>query len=253
MKTGAEIRTKNSMAKGEVASRDALLKLFRQCPIPDDELIHNLGIFLRRQELSRVLFMNELYRRIIDVNGIIIEFGVRWGLGITLFQALRGIYEPYNYLRKIVGFDTFEGFRSVDDKDGNSEIVSNGSFSVTKKYEEYLGRILDCHEQESPLAHIRKHELVKGNATAAIKDYLKDHPETIIALAYFDFDIYRPTLECLKAIRSHVTKGSVIGFDELNTHDYPGETIALKEVFGLSRYKIVRVPYNPAPSFIVIE
>ena len=51
-------------------------------------------------------------------------------------------------------------------------------------------------------------------------------------MAYFDFDIYEPTKECLKLIKDHITKGTIIGIDELNTSDFPGETVALKEVLG---------------------
>jgi hypothetical protein len=95
--------------------------------------------------------------------------------------------------------------------------------------------------------------LIKGDATITVKKYLKDHPETIIAFAYFDFDLYEPTKKCLEAIKGHLTKGSVLGFDELNWPAFPGETLALKDVFGLDKYKIVRSPLNPSPSYIVIE
>lgn len=47
------------------------------------------------------------------------------------------------------------------------------------------------------------------------------------------------------AILPHLTKGSVIGFDELNFHAFPGETLALKEVLGLGKYSIRRNRYNP--------
>ncbi|KJU81362.1 dTDP-6-deoxy-L-hexose 3-O-methyltransferase [Candidatus Magnetobacterium bavaricum] len=245
--------TKTQTSQSEQSSSSELLTLFNTKPIPDNEVIINLGLFLRRQELSRILFMNDIYRHIIDVNGIIVEFGVRWGQNLALFQALRGMYEPYNYLRKIVGFDSFEGFMSLDEKDGTAENIFERAYSVNKGYESYLQSILDCHEKESPLAHINKHELVKGDATETIDHYLQTNPETIIALAYFDFDIYKPTIKCLRAIKSHLTKGSVVGFDELNTHEFPGETVAFKEVFGLDAYKIRRSPYNPAPSYIIIE
>jgi hypothetical protein len=94
---------------------------------------------------------------------------------------------------------------------------------------------------------------VKGDATVTLDEYLDKHPETIIALAYFDFDLYEPTKKCLTRIRDHFTKGTVIGFDELNWPSFPGETLAVKEVFGLSRYKIHRSPSNPSPSYIVID
>jgi hypothetical protein len=57
--------------------------------------------------------------------------------------------------------------------------------------------------------------------------YLENNPETIIAFAYFDFDLYEPTKICLEAILPHSTKGAIIGFDEINSHIFPGETKAL--------------------------
>lgn len=203
--------------------------------------------------MSRILFINDLYKKIINVHGILVEFGVRWGQNLALFESFRGIYEPFNHNRKILGFDTFEGFPSIHEKDGKGDIISVGAYSTTEKYEEYLKKVLDYHEQESPISHIKKYQLIKGDATIEIDKYLKDNPETIIALAYFDLDIYEPTKKCLEAIKGHITKGSVIGFDELNMHDFPGETLALKEVFGLDRYRIIRSPYSSVKSYIVIE
>ena len=63
----------------------------------------------------------------------------------------------------------------------------------------------------------------------------KRHPETIVSLAIFDFDIYQPTKAALEAIKPHLFKGSVLVFDELCDDIFPGETIALREVFDLER------------------
>jgi hypothetical protein len=82
---------------------------------------------------------------------------------------------------------------------------------------------------------------------------LSSHPETIVALAYFDFDIYLPTRRCLELVRDRLTKGSVVAFDELNCPEFPGETIALKEVFGLDKYAIRRSPLNPLISYFVVS
>ena len=239
----------------EISTRNSFLTDFKKCPIPDDEILSNIGLFANRQTLSRIIFMHDIYKKIIDVHGIIVEFGVRWGQNLALFSSFRGMYEPYNYNRKIVGFDTFSGFPDISDKDGNNEIMKKGAYSVTPKYEEYLQNILDYHEKESPLSHIKKYELVKGDATVTIDEYLNKNPETIIALAYFDFDIYSPTKKCLERIveGGHLTKGSVIVFDELNCHDFPGETLALKEVLGLDTYRIRRNPLNPLISYIAID
>jgi len=248
-----DIQTIDNSSEKERDLRKDFFRQFKDCPIPDHELLENLGLFLNRQTLSRILFFHDLYRKIIDVNGVIMEFGVRWGQNLALFESFRGVYEPYNHTRKIIGFDTFSGFPSVHHKDGSSEIVKKGAYSVTEHYDKYLEKILDYHELESPLSHIKKYELVKGDAILSIEKYLNEHPETIIAFAYFDFDIYEPTKKCLEAIKGHLAKGSIIGFDELNCHFFPGETLAFKEVFELSKYRIIRSPHSAWMSYIVFE
>ncbi|MCA9460000.1 MAG: crotonobetainyl-CoA--carnitine CoA-transferase [Nanoarchaeota archaeon] len=221
-------------------------------PIPDNELLNNSSVFLRRQQLSRLLFLNEVYKKIVNVHGNIFEFGVRWGQNLSTLISLRGIYEPFNYTRKIVGFDTFSGFPSINEKDGEAETVKVGALSVTENYEDYLENILKFHESENPISHIKKFEIVKGDVTHTLDNYLNSHPETIIAFAYFDFDIYEPTKFCLERIKKYLCKGSIIGFDELNHPEWPGETIAFKEILGLSNYRIERLPYSPTTSFIEV-
>jgi hypothetical protein len=245
------IQTNVGSTPTEVGNKVQLAQQLRACSIPDTELLDNLGVFLTRQTLSRINFMQDIYKRIGPVHGVIMEFGVRWGQNLSLFSNLRGIHEPFNHNRKIIGFDTFSGFPSVSSEDGAT--VSAGDYSVTEGYENELSGILAFHEQNSPIPHKKKHALVKGDATLSLPAYLKDHPETIIALAYFDFDIYAPTKSCLEAILPHLTKGSVLAFDELNCPEFPGETLALKEVLGLSKYAIRRDPNSPLTSYLVIE
>jgi len=231
--------------------RKAMVQLLRECPIPENELMLNMGLFLTPQTLSRVLFMDFLYRQVIDVQGIVMEFGCRWGQNMSLFSGLRGIYEPFNRLRKIIGFDTFRGFPSVTSEDGQD--LSEGGYATTPKYELYLNQLLHLQEQENPLEHLKKFEIVPGDVIKTVPEYLSRQPETIVALAYFDLDIYGPTKSCLQAISGHLTRGSVLGFDEINDHSTPGETIALKEILGLDRYSLRRYRYNSRTSYLVIE
>jgi hypothetical protein len=246
-----EFKVLGGSTEAEKANRNFIVDQLKNTPIPDSELVFNLGLYINRQSLSRILFMTELYRKIIDVHGVVMEFGVRWGQNLSLFSSLRGMLEPFNYNRKIIGFDTFEGFPSVDSKDGSK--VAVGDYSVSKNYKQTLESILAYHESESPLSHKRKFELVQGDATLTVHDYIKNNPETIVALAYFDFDIYSPTKVCLEAILPRLTKGSIIAFDELNCPEFPGETLAVLEVLGLNKYAIKRSPLNPLISYLTIE
>jgi hypothetical protein len=227
--------------------------LYLQNPIPETEKLANLPIFLNRIILSRILFLDKMYQKIINTHGVIMEFGVRWGANLASLIMLRAMYEPYNVYRKIIGFDTFEGFPSIDEKDGNDFMIQVGGHGLTDQYEKYLSRILEYHEATSPIPHIKKFELIKGDATKTIHQYLKNNPETIISFAYFDFDLYLPTKECLIAIKNCLSKGAIIAFDELNYPKFPGETIAFKEVFGLNNYKIWRDPNSSTVSYIIYE
>ncbi len=245
-----EIITYENSLEKEI--RNNKLKLLKKCPIPDDQLLSNLGLFLNSKNLSRILFMDFMYKKIIDVQGIVMEFGVRWGQNLSLFSAFRGIYEPFNRHRKIVGFDTFEGFPSIHEKDGLSKMMKKGQLKLTEDYLTYLEKILENQEQDNPLGHIKKFELRKGDGTKQIHKYLNKNPETIIALAFFDFDLYEPTKECLKAIKPRLVKGSIVGFDELNDPDSPGETLALLEVFGLENIRLKRSPFASRVSYFEI-
>ena len=236
-------------SNSEKQLREDFFNLYKSSPIPERQILSNLGLFINSKNLSRILFMDYLYRKIIDVQGVIMEFGVRWGQNMSLFSALRGIYEPFNRHRKIIGFDTFEGFPNIHDKDGQSEMMKKGQLALTDNYDIYLSKILEAQEKDNPLCHIKKFELCKGDGTKQINNYLERCPETIIALAYFDFDLYEPTKECLMAIKPRLVKGSILGFDELNDPDSPGETLALLETFGLHNIRLKKYPFASRVSY----
>ncbi len=226
---------------------------FRASPLPDDGVLPNMGLFLNSKTLSRILFFYEIYQKITHTHGIITEFGVRWGQTLSIMSALRGIFEPFNRHRKIVGFDTFDGFVGISEKDGQSCQCKDGSFSVTPDYQDYLDNILSMQERLNPIPHLKKYELVKGDAQTSIPQYLKAHPETIISLAVFDFDIYKPTKAALEAIKPHLCKGSILVFDELCDDILPGETIALNEVLGLNNIRLQRFPMTSRISYAEFE
>ncbi len=240
-------------SSGEKDAFAELMSLFNSSPLPDDEVLANLGLFLTSKNLSRLLFFYEIYRKITHTHGIIAEFGVRWGQTLSVMSALRGIFEPFNRHRKIVGFDTFEGFTGMSEKDGTICECKDGSFSVSPDYENYLDEILAIQEALNPIPHLKKYELVKGDAVITVPEYFKCHPETVVSLAIFDFDIYMPTKVALETIKPHLCKGSILVFDELSDDIFPGETLALGEVLGLNNVRIQRFPMTSRISYIEIE
>lgn len=239
----------------EAELRHSFVQHFNECPIPDEDILQNLGLFLTSKNLSRILFMQHIYSLQVAVHGVIMEFGTRWGQNLALFAALRGIYEPFNRMKKIIGFDTFTGLKNVDvDKDNTDcKVMHEGGLSCTSGYAKYLDMVMDFQEKDNPLAHVKKYSIQEGDASLKLKEYLKYFPETVVSLAFFDFDIYAPTVDCLRLIKPHLVKGSVLAFDEICDHDAPGETTALNEVFGLNNIRLQRFPQTSRVSYFIVE
>ena len=71
--------------------------------------IENFSVYSNRQNINRFLALHELYKLQLDVKGSIVECGVYLGQSLFSFAHFSGIYEPANYHREVIGFDTFEG------------------------------------------------------------------------------------------------------------------------------------------------
>ena len=240
------------MATHVVDSRAEIAERLKSSPIPQDDLIRNLGLYLLPMELKRFLFLADLYQQFVSVPGVIMEFGCRWGQNLATLQSLRSILEPYHHRRKIVGFDTFDGFPNVAPEDGTADAVAVGAYQVTEGYGDYLTQMMKLRETQAPLPEVTKFEIVKGDVCQTLPQYLDEHPETIVAFAYFDLDLYQPTVECLKALKDRLTQGSVVGFDELNHQNFPGETIAVKEALGLQNVRLKRSPFSADECYFVV-
>ena len=211
----------------------------------------NLGLFLPPKHLSRILFLDFIYRQIIGVQGAIFDLGTRWGNSTAIFSSLRGIYEPFNRHRKLVGFDTFAGLTAESKEDCGKR--SEGDCATVEGWEKFLVDILLNHASLDPLSHVNRTAIVKGDVAKTLPQYFRDYPETIVALAFFDMDFYAPTKSALLDLQPRLTKGSLLAFDELNDPMSPGETTALMEVLGLRNIRLQRFPYASRVSYLVVE
>ena len=230
--------------------RHQLGRLLAAAPFPPEEQVDSLPLFLRCQPLADLLSLDALYRMVLDVPGVIMEFGVHRGRHTALLTALRGVYEPHNPHRRVIGFDTFEGFPDVTAIDELGHSAVQGKFALPNGYANYLREILSAHEANEPLSHIRRTLLVEGDIRETLPAYLQANPQTVIALAYFDLDLYEPTLAALRAIRPYLARGSVVAFDEINHAKWPGETAALRDAWEADGIRLRCLPGRASPAFI---
>jgi hypothetical protein len=254
MSEPADFKQQTRASKPQLREREKLFELFSKRPMSDEDVLTNTALFTRASVLAKQLWLNELYTKILPIPGIVVEFGVWWGQTLAMCSNLRAIYEPYNHVRKVVGFDTFTGYSSFSEKDSRSPEIQPGGYSVGNDYPRYLEELLSYHERENVLGHLRKFELVAGDVTATAPAYFERHPETIVALAIFDLALYEPTKKCLEAIVPHLVRGSIVAFDQLGAAEAPGETLAFSEVCGsLRRYAIHRSQFLPDRCYVTIE
>lgn len=231
----------------ERESRERLTKLLETTPIPTEYLIDHLAVYLRRCQLSDLLTMDALYREARPVPGVIMEFGVLHGRHLAALTALRGCYEPQNSLRRIIGFDTFTGFPDISSIDQVSPSAVAGRFRTADGYPDHLREVLRAHELGEPLGHVQRSFVIQGDVRETVPRYLAGNPQTIIAMAYFDLDLYEPTREVLKAIGPYLARGAIVAFDELAHPKWPGETAALREVLDLPQVTLHQLPGREPP------
>lgn len=226
--------------------------IFGKCSDSIETKLENFTKYVRRQNLTRFIALYELFKQILDVKGSIIECGVYRGFGLMAWANLSAILEPVNLTRRIYGFDTFEGFPSTHEKDkGKSSEVDTGSLCSNSLEE--LNKLIEVYDKNRYLGHIKKVELIKGDATKTIPDFVKNNKHLVVSLLFLDFDLYEPTKVAIENFLPRMPKGAIIAFDELDNPIWPGETSALLETIGINRLRIKRVECDPYIGYAVIE
>lgn len=218
-------------------------------------MVNNFAKYCRRQEVTRFIARYEMFRRIQNIRGSIVECGVYSGQGLMTWAQLSSILEPIGgMLRHIYGFDTFEGFPSIHDKDLQSrEKLDWKKGDLRSDSYEELEHLIKLYDKNRFLGQIPKVTLIKGDFMKTAAVFLEENQHVMISLLYLDFDLYEPTHKALEVFLPRMAKGSIIGFDELNNPVWPGETRALFESLDIRTKKIEVFPFEPNMSFMVLD
>tara|TARA_Y100000748_G_C15443880_1_gene468268 strand:- start:9 stop:770 length:762 start_codon:yes stop_codon:yes gene_type:complete len=218
-----------------------------------EKKMENFPKYVRRQNLTRYMVLYEIFKKILKTKGSIIECGVNQGFGVMSWVKLSSIMEPVNLTRRIYGFDTFEGFPNLSEKDISKESkhIKTGDLSAGA-YDE-LNELIKTHDGTRFLGHIEKVKLVKGDAVKTIPKFISENPHLVVSLLFLDFDLFEPTKIALDHFFPRMPKGSIIAFDELDNPLWPGETQAMIEFFKEKRLKIKRFEYDPYIGYAVVD
>ena len=243
------LRTEQERAVGS-----AIERVFNASADPVEVRIENFPKYVRRQHLTRLLALYEIFKRILPVKGSIVECGVNRGYGLMAWAKLSAVLEPVNLTRRIYGFDSFAGFPAVSDKDqtGPQWKTAEVGGLQADSYDELL-ELISINDKDRFLGHIPKVELIKGDATETIPRFMKEHPHLVVSLLFLDFDLYEPTKAALDAFVPRMPKGAILAFDELDNPIWPGETLALLDAVGIRKLELERFDFDPYIAFARIS
>ncbi|HVN96736.1 MAG TPA: TylF/MycF/NovP-related O-methyltransferase [Syntrophorhabdaceae bacterium] len=226
-------------------------KIFNQSPDSLQVKLDNFPRYIRRQKLTRLLTLYEIFKKILPVKGSIIECGVYGGFSLMAWANMSAVLEPANLTRRIYGFDTFSGFPSVGKKDSSPVTKPKKNQLRSDSFDE-LTELLAIYNSNRFLGHIGKVQLIKGDVVETIPKFVSQNRHLIVSLLFLDLDLYEPTKTAIENFFPRMPKGAIIAFDELDNPIWPGETRALLETIGVAKLRIERIEFDPYIGFAVI-
>ena len=140
---------------------------------------------------------------------------------MILLENLRAINDCSANQRQIIGFDTFSGYKGFGLNESTDPTIQNSTYSLNSNHKECLRDILGSQERANgkkrPL-----HQVIKGNASQKLPEFLDANPGMLITLGIFDLSAFEPTPDCFKIISSKILSGSVIAFWQFARHEITG-------------------------------
>jgi hypothetical protein len=245
----------------EAQQRKILEQMFASTTLTPFELMRNFPMATPRFNLARFLSHYEVFKRIVDVPGAIVDLGVYRGASTFTWAKLCEIFCPTDIRKTIFGFDTFEGFPNVSPEDGpcniKQDVMAGGYFGGTTVERDLdLARMaMNCDRH---LSHIERIEFIKGDACHTIPEFVAKRGEGFrIALLNLDVDLYAPTKVALNVFVPCMARGGIIILDEYAVDTFGGETKAVdnyfQEQFG-KKPKVVKFAWHSNPTgFIEVD
>ena len=193
--------------------------------------------------ISKILAHYELFKLINEIPGAIVECGVLKGASLSRFTMFREIFSnPFS--KKIIGFDTFGKFPETsfedDKKPREQQITSAGLESISKE------QLRDVLKHKGIDKNI---ELIEGDITKTVPDYVKNNPELKISLLNLDTDIYEPAVTILENLYPRITNGGILVLDDYET--FPGEAKAVDDYFKDKKIQIQKFSFCMTPCYMI--
>jgi hypothetical protein len=208
------------------------------------------NIWYLKSNISRIgklLSQYEIYKKIIDLPGSIVELGVFKGASISRLMSFRKILEN-DFSREVYGFDTFKNF-PVKKNVKDPKYIKN----FLKDFKKEAGPPISKDELITILEkkNFENYELIEGDVFKTIPKFIKRKKHLKIALLHIDLDLYDGTKFILEKLSKYVVSGGIIMLDDYGL-EY-GETKAVDEFLKKNKKLKIRLnSMHQKPSYIIM-
>ena len=245
----------------ERRQREALEQLFERTSLSTFEMFRAFPVFTPRYTMARFLAHYELFKRIVEVPGAIVDIGVYRGASTFTWAKLCEIFCPTDVRKRVYGFDTFSGFPRLTPEDGATDPTQDvrvGGYAAGPTIEEELVAARAAMNHDRHLAHLERVEFVKGDVAQTAPRFVAERGQGLrLALLNLDADVYEPTRAALEQFVPLMSPGGIIVLDEYAVTTFPGESHAVDEYFTSHqgrRPQIHKFPWHSNPSgYIVVD
>jgi hypothetical protein len=239
-----------------VEARKEIFDRLLNYPATPEEHERSLGLFLRGSLLARIMATAEIYKRIVHLPGVILDIGTWRGQTAILCENFRAIYEPLNFNRRIIAFDTFEGYLGFNPDDRAKTTHDNGTYSVGGEgYAKYLAELLVMHERSNAMGHNNgKHSVIAGDVRVTIPEFFARRPNECVSLAFFDVNAFEPTAKAFEEIETRLVPGGIAAFWQMTRESISGEGRTYNEhILPKLKHRVERSDTYPGLCFITKE
>jgi Macrocin-O-methyltransferase (TylF) len=243
-------------SSGEESYFRKLKRLIEKYPHDVRHYLDLFPVYTSRRTFIRQVAHYELFKKTVDLPGHYLDFGVYFGKSFFTWHKFLEVLTPTATHKKVIGFDTFEGFQNLAPEDGQSDSTIQkkpGGLSSASFLDEFFD-LLSLHNQDAVLP-VGRGIIIQGDVCKTFPEWLEQNPEARFCLCNLDLDIYEPTAVVLEGCWDRIVPGGVLILDEYATSKWPGETKAWDD-FAANRglnISLKRFPYANAPGAYVIR
>lgn len=240
----------------DLAMWDKIEKIVEDSGRSISDVIESFPAYIRRVNLTRFLAHYELYRKIKDLPGNVVDIGVYRGVSLFSWAKFMEIFHPGDRMRRVYGFDNFAGFDTgFHEKDGRPDPSINkvqGGWNAAPFRKELFEHI-DMFHEDSMLPRAKRIVMIDGDVRKTVHDFVEKNPGFRVSLLHLDIDLYEPTLAALQAFYPLMVKGGIVIMDEYSFTNWAGESKAVEDYFGANMPRLVTQDFASSPGAYFIK